>query len=70
MPKLISLSDSELCLVREGCNCKQLRVGGGAYQEYNDGVTVQQLTSVMSHYAITILKLQLEQENLDYDPKT
>ena len=67
MPKLISLSDSELCLVREGCNCKQLRVGGGAYQEYNDGVTVQQLTSVMSH-CVTILKLQLEQETLNYDP--
>ena len=55
MPKFISLSDSELCSVRG-------RVGG-AYQEYNDGVTVQQLTSVMSHY-VTILKLQLEQENL------
>ena len=63
------MSDSELCLLRGGGNCKQGRVGGGAYQEYNDGVTVQQLTSVMSH-CVTILKLQLEQENLDYDPKT
>ena len=61
MKKIISLSDSELCLVRG-------RVGG-AYQEYNDGVTVQQLTSVMSHY-VTILKLQLEQESLSYDPFT
>ena len=68
MPKLISLSDSELCLLRGGGDCKHGRVGG-AYQEYNDGVTVQQLTSVMSH-CVTILKLQLEQENLDYDPKT
>ena len=61
MPKFISLSDFGLCLVRG-------RVGG-AYQEYNDGVTVQQLTSVMSH-CVTILKLQMEQENLNYDPKT
>ena len=61
MPKFISLSDFGLCLVRG-------RVGG-AYQEYNDGVTVQQLTSVMSH-CVTILKLQLEQENLNYDPET
>ena len=49
MPELFFLSDSELCLVRGGGNYEQGRVGGGAYQEYNDGVTVQQLTSVMSH---------------------
>ena len=69
MPKLISLNNSKPCWVRGGCNCNQLRVGGGAYQEYNDGVTVQQLTSVITH-CVTILKLQMEQENLNYDPKT
>ena len=59
VPKFISLSDFGLCSVRG-------RVGG-AYQEHNDGVTVQQLTSFMSH-CVTILKLQLEQESLSYDP--